>query len=962
MTNELAERRKIIEQRIPDSGMRDLIFDFAGASSDFLSNRRKYIDYVRTTLYLVTLIAYRKFVLYKTGLERAPAEKKAREVSEFSNAMVRLYNMFDGCYSSGRLDFGLVENVILNLQVDAAMNRSRGFLESVGMQYYFNFSFLGNDLSKFIFSLKKSMLSSRDPIQFDFDDLVRFFTAFPFLLNAKLRYVDFGHSDFPLRRIVLEINGETLDMGNLVVELNEQVNYLYGVTMTDPRKLTKSDPAKEQRVTAEYVAFCGAGDFEIVFSDTPFKVQPPRSVCVVYDTAVEDFLLGLRLFNVQSGKDSYFFRDFFFVDNKYIKYLALTISDLINAESKRKLFEHFGTKYGSVFKKLSGAHIIRWDEIFVFLLLEVGIYNLLTYLFKETNLSYEEVKEAFRLRFGKNVSKLEEEYDIIRDPSSSLLLRNTNNIIHCRVQALILLATRLLTANEVKVSVSDSLASIAEILDELRAVEANAQMRESEKILYYVNKLINFNSFIVIFYQGLLNCYDQLKARDLEESARLLFFAHEDMSASVDRFAFFRQATLQVRRRMYDRCNRMLRIKTLDAETFGTLKELVGESFAWLTELNGSLNIRNTSMNEQFYDITGRRRLLDEEVFRHVSSDVMAKFTALSERKGAANGLCDAIIQYLEYMRDGSTEQHAPIEGAVYPVIGTCSQTVMSQDGYRYSYLSVNTGRGENRIDIKIISNENMNIGDVYYCVPNIKRCLRVPSEHDKEKYIWINPQIIPYESYQSNADAAFEQLNNREDYEKAAALIYSSDTRLYGKMFGSLENAKKVLCVLFDKRRSVYSKNYVRLLRVSHVSENVENEIIAVATLYPELPDWDESVFENAFRTAGVPMTDDTRYALESVRDTFDDTIGNNYYVCDLCVEEKYRGKGYAKYMLNCLIRVAEKDIHGKNVVLSVYEDNAIALNLYNLMGFIPYVSGYDNRGEGRNYTEKYFKMIKYT
>ena len=106
------------------------------------------------------------------------------------------------------------------------------------------------------------------------------------------------------------------------------------------------------------------------------------------------------LLNVQNGKERNFFRDFFFVDNKYIKYLALTISDLINTESKRKVLEHFGKKYSSVFKQLNGAHIPRWDEIFVFLLLEVGIYRLLTYLFRNTNLDYDSVKEAFRLRFG----------------------------------------------------------------------------------------------------------------------------------------------------------------------------------------------------------------------------------------------------------------------------------------------------------------------------------------------------------------------------------------------------------------------------------------------------------------------------------------------------------------------------------------------------------------------------------
>lgn len=88
---------------------------------------------------------------------------------------------------------------------------------------------------------------------------------------------------------------------------------------------------------------------------------------------------------------------------------------------------------------------------------------------------------------------------------------------------------------------------------------------------------------------------------------------------------------------------------------------------------------------------------------------------------------------------------------------------------------------------------------------------------------------------------------------------------------------------------------------------------------------------------------------------------VMQHYLVYHMKDGENYRGCGYAKFMLNCLIHVAEKDFSGKNVVLSVYEENFAALNLYNLMGFIPYVSDYDSRGCGRNNREKYFKMIKY-
>lgn len=961
MTNELAERVKKIERLIPDSNLRDFLFNYDNRYEGFLSNRRKYIDYVKTMLYLVTLLAYKKFIIYKKQLESLTSEERTKQISQYSNAMVRLYNMFDGCFSTGRIDFELVENIILNLQIDAAMNKNRGFINSVGMQQFFNFAFLNNDLGKVIFDLKKSMLSARYVPEFEFDDLVKFFNAFPFLLNATMELNATENYTFPLKTVSLTVNGECLNMGRLIFIINDQINYLYSVSMTDPHLFDAENMLKAQRISAEYVSFCGAGAFDVVFSNTEILDKINNTVYNIYPSAIEDFLLELRLQKVQDENEAYFFREFFFIDNKYIKYLALTISDLINAEGKRKVYEYFNERYETVFKRLSGGQIIRWDEIFVFLLLEVGIYKLLVYLFKNTNLSYGDVKESFRLRFGENVSRLEEECEIIRDPLSGLALRNTNNIINCKAQALILLATRLLTANEVKVSLNDSLASISEIRDDLKAVGANVNLRVDEKILYFANKLINFNSFIVIFYEGLLGCYDKFRARDLDESARAFFQVNEKKFGS-DNPLYFRQTTLHIRRKISDKCGEIYKIKFLNEEAMKKVLSIIKQSFDWLIEMNRSLNARNTNKNEQFYDMVGRRNLFDENSLLKFANNLMNAFDAPCDDNKKVSSILNSFVAYLTYMRDGMEDVDAPLESAIYPVIGTCSQTVMSRDGYRYSYLSVNTGKGESRHDIKIISNETMNIGDVYYCVPNIRRCLRVPSEREKEKYIWVNPQIVPYEYYQPNAEAKFEKLVNKFDYEKVAALIYSSDVRLYGKMFGNLENATKVLSILFDQPHSVYNKKYIRLVRKENEITNGADAIVAVATVYPDLPDWDEGVVATAFRCAGVNITENSILAFESLKDSFNDAIGNNYYVSDLCVDEKHRGKGYAKYMLNNLIRMAEKDIRGKNIVLSVYEDNRIAMNLYNLMGFIPYVAGYDNRGEVRSHREKYYKMIKYT
>lgn len=960
MTEELTARRNEIIRLIPDKVLRDIIFESGEASSSFLSNIGKYIDYFKNTLYLVTLITYKKFVNYKAWFERLNAEERSLEISSFSNSMVRLYNMFDECYSMRRLDFNLVENVLLNLQVDSSLSPADGFIKKVGMDGYFNFAGLGNDLSKFIFALKKRMLSSRYDAQFGFDNLKKFFRAFPFLGNATAEYVPLPNCNKPLRTVSLTVDGEAISLDELLTEINGQIDYLYGIWIDDPRKFTTNNPKKNQLLAAEYAPLFATMEFKIVFINkhsSDYTEIKNYKVCVESDTAIEDFMLKYRLFNVQGGSDNYFFRDFFFVDNKYIKYLAMTISDLISIDSKRKVYNHYRGDYGEVFKKLGNSQIIHWDEIFIFLLLEVGIYNLLTYLFKNTDLSYNAVKNTFRLRFGENVRKLEETYEIIRDPTSKLTLRNTNNIVNCQVQALIFFATKLLTANEVSVSFSDSLSSVTEILDDINGVYENTSLNPKEKVIYYANKIINFNMFIVIFYDGLLSYYDKQKIRDIEESEMLFFSDSGNKQMSYISHDFFRQTTSTARRNIYERYNAMCLIKDLDSGTLGKLKALVEDSFEELEKLNASLNVRNTNKNEQFYDMTGKRGLINSDILASFKQRIVSSFGDVRSVNSWLYRLQENFCEYLGYMRDGSPNRDAPIEGAIYPVIGICSQSVMSQDGYRYAYLSVDSETSKKALKIKIISNEVLHTGEAYYCVPNVKKCLHIPNRSGREEYVWINPHIIPYNAYLPNVSASFEQLENRADYKKAAELIYCSDI-LYQRMFGNMENAVKVLTILFDKGHSVYNKKYVRLLRIA--SAKTDNGVIAAATLYRTLPVWDESVMVNAFNAAKVPITEETCRAFESLCDTFNDAIGDNYYVSDICVDESYRNRGYGKCMLNNIIRVAEKQT-GVNVVLSVYENNISAMSLYNLMGFIPYVSAYDNRGEN-NHKEKYFKMIKYT
>ena len=962
----LAETRKkraeSLKLLIPDRATRDLIFEFDESTSDFLADKKRYLDYFKNILYLTVLITYKKFIQFKVKLNNYSKDDRSKAIDSFPNAFVRIYNLFDDCYNCGRLEFQFVEDVILNLQIDASISGDDGFIKQLGLQGFFNFQYIGNNLSKYIFLLKKSIFSSKQQADFSLNDLEMCIRAFPFLRDVKVSLSPFYDSSY-FSVVTLEYLNEKIPLEELLVVTDEQIFILGGITIEDARMLSSSNKQKEQSITAEYSVPLGRENFYIHFFDGSQKSleeQTGRHFIAKDLTLIEDILLKYRILNTRHDNDDGILWRYSFIDNKYIKYLALNISDCLNKQGKNWVYDTYKDQYSDIFKRFNTDGIIHWDEIVVFLLLEVGIYKFLYFFFKNTHLRYDDVKAAFRLRFGENVSKLEEQYELIRDPIGVSALKNDESKSHTCVQALILLAGKLLTANEVDIPFNNGMGALSEIRDNIRNGFEKNTLRSDEKILFFANQLINLNNFIFIFYKGLLEYYAIEKNQDIEESDGIIFGDNSRQRGERVRFETFRKSTLQARRNIYDKYNRLIQIKTLDSNSLNDLICMVSMSFNDIEELNENISATNSSENIRFYDMTGRNKLFEQSDFDSARAGVLDALQSTVESRKQVKLLYDAITSYINYLMDGAWGRETNIEGAIYPVLGVCSSSVISRDGYRYSYLSVFNGEEKSPTDngeekspteIKIVSNVALKTGELYYCVPNVNRCFY--SQGGTAHRIWMNPQLI-------NMKATFERLQFVDDYFETASLIFQSDKELYTKLFGGQENAVKVLSKLFEMRGSPYHKDNVRILRLPPES-NSRGQIVAVATFYSELPKWDSDIMEGAFRVSSVEIPATYESACESLKDTFSDVIGNNYYINDVCVHPDYRGRGYAKYLLNSLIKVAEKQFSGKNIVLTVYENNSAALGLYNLMGFISYVAAYDNHGNAQGHSEKYYKMIKY-
>ena len=62
--------------------------------------------------------------------------------------------------------------------------------------------------------------------------------------------------------------------------------------------------------------------------------------------------------------------------------------------------------------------------------------------------------------------------------------------------------------------------------------------------------------------------------------------------------------------------------------------------------------------------------------------------------------------------------------------------------------------------------------------------------------------------------------------------------------------------------------------------------------------------------------------------------------------IDERFQGKGYAKAVISIILAQIATDYHCKEIYLSVYPHNTLAINLYKQMGFA-FTGELDTKGE---------------
>lgn len=935
------------------------------------------------------LMVFFTFLVYKIYLKKKREFDKSvnreRNLQEFSNSLIRLMNFFDSFYTEKNMSLDLFESTILNLEIDFRIAFNKGFLDWLQISRFFNFPKNDNTLSLYFYELKKSKINPKKEHSFTYEKFCEVLKMFPILMDIKIDFERYSTTKY--NKIIVSFTNDAyekveLDEFLLHAPVNNSLYYMDNFVIDDPRVLDENQK-KHQALIATYLLVPANRNlklFKLYFCDTTcYKPAEPltgQDAIVVGETLIEDIFVKYGMVDLPFiERKSLFFKDYMFFNNKYIKNLAYIIADSLNNEARKDIRRKY-SKYETIFKRLgfdfeTDNFNIQWDEIIIFLLLEDGIYDFLVYLLVEKYIDYEKIHLEFQMRFGDQVKNITERYFTIANPTINIQSKTRHNIAKAHARAIILLATKLFAENNFELSTNYVPLAINDLMDDIKEICAINSTRNNNlslisRLTYVFNKIVSINHFMVAFYQALIEYERYYKVNEYPDSS-----SEKKESMTYDQYKELKENCLKTftteyksRIKELESESSLLQIKGYDNQYFKIIKEAITNSFDTLIDFNTEVSQRNTEKNELLFDILGQRFLFDNEDMIQCKNSFIKIINEMnySSKEKITQFDIDHIektaLSYLEYLRDGSFFKTSNIEDAIYPVIGSYSHGVVSRDGYRYSYVTVNHGKDMVQEKVKLVSEESLNFGEAYYCIPNINRIANIPTEKEEIERIWISPIIIPYYALSSNIKAEISNQFDSKDYDKISELIFQTDEKIYSNLFGNLENAKKVFPILFTSRFHNNSLFYKDNIYVTRIKNESHYNIVAIATFYKTAPIWNTSAMIQAFNEAKVSFPPTFNDACQYFEKAFSMSIGNNCLISDLCVDSELRSRGYGSFIIKQLFKEAEKE--GKNLILIAYKDNKKALRFYNSLGFVSYSEDKDSRGANSTNQEEYRMLIK--
>ncbi len=198
-----------------------------------------------------------------------------------------------------------------------------------------------------------------------------------------------------------------------------------------------------------------------------------------------------------------------------------------------------------------------------------------------------------------------------------------------------------------------------------------------------------------------------------------------------------------------------------------------------------------------------------------------------------------------------------------------------------------------------------------------------------------------------NNLQYIFRKIKKSDDLNRIMELIIKADPYTYIGLFGSKENAYKILPFLISDSSSIfYRENYYCC--------EYNREIIGICSLFLHEVQWNKLVLLKAFALANVDFPDTFTQAYDSFSREFNEEFNVGATTCQVSVKEEFRNKGVATFILENIFKMYEAPIQ-----LYVNENNKVAIKLYEKFGF-KIIGEYEDYAGLNQPTIKVYKMYK--
>lgn len=738
---------KKIGRYIRDEGTLAFLFDGRFDKDDFLTTVGEIYKSYSAVFNLAFALIYSRYRRWRAENPDLNPDKL-----EKFNSYMRITKTFSGLFRERALGFAIIEPTILDVQLDIYYD---GIIsKDMGMSEYFNRD-ADNRFAYFIRCAELARRSSRmidmkEDITVKYDELVELLSLFPFLQDLTLTVTPLlgGRHGTPylyeggeryefdgVCRVTMELDGlhtqEALDTCLTLLAVDGRFYYLQNV-------LYDTTDGKTKDVLRLAYSGIGIEDCEFYLAVTTQEgfVGKDGELGLVGPKAVSAVSRDLRL-NVGTENEGALLRDFYSINYRYIKQLALSVSDVLTDEVKHRLHAQYSSKHPTLFEGGS------WDSAVVVLLVKESATGVLQFLFSCFPSLFGKLLHSLESRFGSDVflaEKLREEIE--REAASAYERWSAQYFGESQ------------TANDVVGAVAEEERSA--ILSEVRALQIVSYLSElvtadETQDGSFKNKYpLNINSHIKML--ELLQGSGDLPLSRRREKVRSIVF-RTLKSLYIFYCGFFRYVRVKSEYHAHSR-DSVMTAKQIDefqsranrefrAEVKAQGKRLsalegndVGAILAELSALNDEcIYAADNAAKEKkrlLGECLGRYQLLD---FSEVKPLEMLTELGDVDDQGL-DARIGAILEIYRYLQNGK-EEGAGLEG-IYPYVGTFEYAQETRDGYRIAHFSVASPAAKRDLDIEMISDFRYTINTKYYCMPN-QMC------SNNGLKLWIEPTLIAY-------------------------------------------------------------------------------------------------------------------------------------------------------------------------------------------------------------------------